>query len=224
MQLKSIYSLCVTLVYTARVTTRPYHSPRRTDAAAATREAILSSAHTLFLARGYAGVTLADIARAANVAVPTVYSSVGPKPGILAALLEPAIKDPAVADTLTAVDAADDPRAVIELTAEGTRLAHERHWELVHGLFYRDPPGEPAVKAVLDRGTDGYVQALTHVADRLAALDALRVNHPEAVDILWFHLGPHAWMTLVGERSWCFSRAQTWLADTARQALLKNPR
>lgn len=61
------------------------------------------------------------------------------------------------------------------------------------------------------------------MADRLAALDALRVDHPEAVDILWFHLGPHAWMTLVGERSWCFSRAQTWLADTARQALLKNP-
>jgi AcrR family transcriptional regulator len=211
-------------VYTSRVTTRRYHSPRRTDSAAATREAILSSAHALFLARGYAGVTLSDIARAAKVAVPTVYSSVGPKPGILAALLEPAIKDPAVADTLAAVDAGDDPRAVIELTAEGTRLAHERHWDLVYGLFYRDPPGEPAVKAVLDRGADGYVQALTHVVDRLVTLDALRVNRADAIDILWFHLGPHAWMTLVGERSWCFSRAQSWIAESACRALLKDHR
>ncbi|MEU2113904.1 MULTISPECIES: TetR/AcrR family transcriptional regulator [Streptomyces] len=206
------------------MTTRKYHSPRRTDAAAATREAVLSSAHTLFLARGYAGVTIGEIAEAAKVAVPTVYSSVGNKPGILTALLEPALTDPAIADNLAAVEASDDPRTVIELTAEGTRLTHERHWDLVYGLFYRSPPGEPAVKAVLDRGADDYVQALTRVADRLVALDALRadVSHAEAVDILWFHLGPHAWMTLVGERAWPFDRAQTWTAHSACWALLKD--
>ncbi|GGT02607.1 TetR/AcrR family transcriptional regulator [Streptomyces chromofuscus] len=206
------------------MTTRKYHSPRRTDAAAATREAVLSSAQTLFLARGYAGVTIGEIAEAANVAVPTVYSSVGNKPGILTALLQPALTDPAIADNLAAVEASNDPRTVIELTAEGTRLTHERHWDLVYGLFYRNPPGEPAVKAVLDRGADDYVQALTRVADRLVALDALRadVSPAEAVDILWFHLGPHAWMTLVGQRAWSFDRAQTWTARAACQALLKD--
>ncbi|MFD7445032.1 TetR/AcrR family transcriptional regulator [Streptomyces sp. NPDC059909] len=206
------------------MTTRKYHSPRRTDAATATREAILGSAHRLFLARGYAGVTIGEIAEAAKVAVPTVYSSVGNKPGILTALLEPALTDPDIADNLAAIDASDDPRTVIELTAEGTRLTHERHWDLVYGLFYRDPPGESAVKAVLDRGADDYVQALTRVADRLVALDALRadVSHAEAVDILWFHLGPHAWMTLVGERAWPFDRAQAWTARSACQALLKD--
>jgi AcrR family transcriptional regulator len=180
-------------------------------------------AHTLFLARGYAGVTIGEIAEAGKVAVPTVYSSVGNKASILTALLEPALTDPAVADTLAAVEASDDPRTVIQLTAEGTRLTHERHWELVYGLFYRNPPGEPAVKAVLDRGADDYVQALTRVADRLAALDALRADVPpaEAVDVLWFHLGPHAWMTLVGERAWPFHRAEAWIARSACQALLK---
>ncbi|MFD7440884.1 TetR/AcrR family transcriptional regulator [Streptomyces sp. NPDC059909] len=204
--------------------TRKYDCPRRTSSAAATHEAILSNAHRLFLARGYAGVTIGEIAEAANVAVPTVYSSAGNKPSILTALLEPALTDPAIADTLAAVEASDNPRTVIELTAEGTRLTHERHWELVYGLFYRNPPGEPAVKAVLDRGADGYVQALTRVADRLVALDALRADVPraEAVDILWFHLGPHAWMTLVGERAWPFDRAQTWTARSACQALLKD--
>ncbi|MGI5135265.1 MULTISPECIES: TetR/AcrR family transcriptional regulator [unclassified Streptomyces] len=206
------------------MTTRKYISPRRADSAAATREAILSSAHALFLARGYAGVTIGEIAEAAKVAVPTVYSSAGNKPSILTALLEPALTDPAVAGTLAAVEASDDPRAVIKLTAEGTRLTHERHWELVYGLFYRNPPGEPAVKAVLDRGADDYVQALTRVADRLAALDGLRaeVSQAEAVDLLLFYLGPHAWMTLVGERAWSFDRAQAWIARSACQALLKD--
>ncbi|MFD9006715.1 TetR/AcrR family transcriptional regulator [Streptomyces sp. NPDC059582] len=205
------------------MTTRKYHSTQRLNSAAATREAILSSAHALFLERGYAGVTVGEIAEAGKVAVPTVYSSVGNKPSILTALLEPALRDPAIANTLAAVEASHEPRTVIELTAEGTRLTHERHWELVYGLFYRNPPGEPAVKAVLDKGADDYVQALTRVADRLVALDALRaeVNRAEAIDLLWFHLGPHAWITLVGERGWSFDRAQTWIAGSACQALLR---
>ncbi|WP_393087528.1 TetR/AcrR family transcriptional regulator [Streptomyces sp. LN704] len=206
------------------MTTRKYTSTRRFNSAAATREAILSSAHALFLARGYAGVTIGEIAEAGNVAVPTVYSSVGSKPSILTALLEPALTDPAIAGTLAAVEASDDPRTVIELTAEGTRLTHERHWELVYELFYRNPPGEPAVKAVLDRGADDYVQALTRVANRLVTLDALHteVSHAEAVDLLWFHLGPHAWITLVGERAWSFDRAQAWTARSACRALLRD--
>ncbi|MFE7095538.1 TetR/AcrR family transcriptional regulator [Streptomyces erythrochromogenes] len=208
------------------MTTRKYSSRRRTDAAAATRAAILGNAHALFLARGYAGVTIGEIAEAADVAVPTVYTSVGNKAGILTALLEPALTDPVVADTLAAVDASDDPHAVIELTAEGTRLTHERHWDLVYGLFYRNPPGEPAVKAVLDRGADDYVQAMNRVADRLVALDALHAEVPrtEAVDLLWFYLGPHAWMTLVGERAWTFDRAQSWIARSACRDLLKDRR
>ncbi|MFI1283646.1 hypothetical protein ACH4U5_23375 [Streptomyces sp. NPDC020858] len=62
------------------------------------------------------------------------------------------------------------------------------------------------------------------MADRLATLDALRagVPHAEAVDVLWFHVGPHAWMTLVGERAWPFDRAQAWIAHSACQALLKD--
>ncbi|MFJ9711860.1 TetR/AcrR family transcriptional regulator [Streptomyces sp. NPDC101234] len=206
------------------MTTRKYNSPRRANSATATREAILSSAQALFLARGYAGVTIGEIAEAADVAVPTVYSSVGNKAGVLTALLQPALTDPAVVSTLAAVEASDDPRAVIELTAEGTRLTHERHWDLVYGLFYRDPPGEPAVKAVLDKGEDDYVQALTLVADRLIALDALRggTDRTGALDLLWFYLGPHAWTTLVGERAWTFDRAQEWIARSACLALLKD--
>ncbi|WP_194896437.1 TetR/AcrR family transcriptional regulator [Catenulispora pinisilvae] len=206
------------------MSTRRYHSPRRGDAAAETREAILSSAHDLFLARGYTGVTIGQIAEAAGVAAPTVYSSVGNKPSILVTLMQPPLTDPTLGEILTELEACGDPRGVIDLTARGTRRMHERHWDLIYGIFYRDPPGEPAVKAVLDSGANDYAQRLGRVADRLVALDGLRagLTRESAVDVLWFCLGPHAWITLVGERSWTFDRAQAWIADCARRELLKD--
>ena len=63
-----------------------YHSERRQEQAEATRQAILDAARALFIERGYAGTTVADIAAAARVAVPTVYVSVGTKPAILGEL------------------------------------------------------------------------------------------------------------------------------------------
>ncbi len=205
------------------VAARKYESPRRTDLALATREAILTSAYELFREHGYAEVTIGDIAKSATVAVPTVYNSVGSKAKILTTLLEPAVSDPHVEECLTAVEASDDAVEVIELTASGTRLTHEKHWQVVFELFYRHPPGEPSVKAVLDRGDRDYLQALSRVTDRLVRLDALHedVTPTHALDMLWFYLGPHAWLTLVGERGWSFDDAQRWIARGTCRALLK---
>ncbi|GGT02996.1 hypothetical protein [Streptomyces chromofuscus] len=57
--------------------------------------------------------------------------------------MESAISDPAIARTLAAVEVGDDPRSVIEPAAEGTRQTHERHGDLVYGLFYRNPLERP---------------------------------------------------------------------------------
>jgi AcrR family transcriptional regulator len=203
---------------------RTYHSPRRADAALSTRTAILESARSLFLSKGYAGVTVADIATAARVAVQTVYASTGGKAAILSALVAPAVEDPVVGQTLAAIARMDDPRAVIAITAHGTRQAHERHWETNWGLVHRNL-SEPSAAAVVEAITTAYVDALTVVADRLAALDALRpeLDHAGAVDLLWFFLGESAWMTLVGERGWDFDRTEAWMAGAAQQALLRSP-
>ena len=60
-----------------------YYSPRRMDAAADTRAAIMRSARELLIAHGYPDVTVAQIAAAARVAIQTVYSSTGGKTAIL---------------------------------------------------------------------------------------------------------------------------------------------
>ncbi|GHJ41925.1 TetR family transcriptional regulator [Streptomyces sp. TS71-3] len=201
---------------------RSYNSPRRRDAALATRDAILDCARRLFLADGYAKVTVADIAAAARVAVPTVYGSTGGKAAILRAVLEPAMHDPAVDRTLAGIAATDDPRRVVALAAAGPRSSHERHWDLVWGLLRRNL-ADPSAQAVLDESKAGYLAALTAVADRLIALNALRedLDRATAVDVLWFYLGRPGWYTLVGDRGWDFDRAEAFLAGAAQRALLR---
>jgi AcrR family transcriptional regulator len=203
---------------------RSYSSPRRQDAALATRAAILESARRLFLALGYAEVTVGDIAAAARVAIPTIYSSTGGKAAILRALLAPVVDDPAVEQTLTGIAATDDPGKVIAITAAGTRQAQERHWELVWGLLYRTI-AESSAAPVLDEAKRAYLDAMSAVAARLMALDALKpeLDHAAAVDLLWFYLGRPGWYTLVGDRGWDFGRAEAWLAGAAQQALLRKP-
>lgn len=66
---------------------RPYRNDRRAEAAAGTRAAILEAALRLFVAHGYAKVTIGDIARKAGTAVPTVYASTGGKSAILTVLI-----------------------------------------------------------------------------------------------------------------------------------------
>ena len=124
-----------------------YHSPRRVDAAAATRAAILDAARAMFLDRGYIDVTVGDIAGAAQVAVPTVYASTGGKAAILSALLQPIVEDPSVEATLAAVATVADAARVIDVTAAGIRLTCERHWDTIHGLLL-NAPAEPAADPV----------------------------------------------------------------------------
>src|SRR5437773_10436521 len=95
---------------------RPYQSPRRARAAAETRAAILAAAMRLFLSRGYGGVTVADIAREAAVAVPTVYASAGGKSAILAALIDEQMRDPAGGAALVAVRECRDPQDAVRVT------------------------------------------------------------------------------------------------------------
>jgi AcrR family transcriptional regulator len=203
------------------VSTARYHSPRRADAAAATRSAILEAARELFLTSGYAATTVPQIARAARVAVPTVYTSTGGKADILAALLEPAVGDPAVAEALAGVQASDDPAEVIRIVGEGVRLTHERHWDTVVQLFPQ-AQSEPGAARVYRRILDEYQEALGRAASRLDRLGALRagVSVTDALDLLWLYLGSGAWMALCRDRGWSLERARDQLSGAAIEALI----
>ncbi|MFJ5899754.1 TetR/AcrR family transcriptional regulator [Streptomyces sp. NPDC093064] len=203
---------------------RSYRSRRRTEAAAATRGAILAAAEELFVSRGYSCVTVAQIADAAQVAVQTVYASAGGKADMLRELLLPAVNDPHVEITQRAIAATDNPREVIDITARGAREAHEVHWSTLAAVIPQCP-SEPAAAAALDAASAEYVKALGAIVERLDQLGALHadLNQRRAVDLLWFHLGQDAWFSLVAHRRWSFDDAEEWLTAAAKRALLKDP-
>lgn len=70
---------------------RPYESATRRAQATATRERILSSARTLFLAHGYAGTSVAAIAEGADVSAPTVFATFQSKANLLKVATETAL-------------------------------------------------------------------------------------------------------------------------------------
>ena len=65
---------------------RVYHSPRRREQAALTRQQILETAQRLFEQQGYAGTAMSAVAAEARVALKTVYLVFETKSGLLRAL------------------------------------------------------------------------------------------------------------------------------------------
>lgn len=198
-----------------------YRSPRREDAAAATRAAILDAARELFMTRGYAAVTVPEIAKAARVATQTVYASAGGKSGVLAALLQPLMDDTTAAQANVEARASTDPRHVLALTAVSARRVHEAHYEILHGLVHQ-APGESAAQLAIDDAVAKCLRGFTSIAEHLRHLDHVRPHlaGDRLVDTLYFFFGPEAWYGLVTSRGWTFDEAETWLHDAACRTLL----
>ena len=68
-----------------------YTSEIRDEQARRTRRAIVTAAHDLFLAQGYAATTIDAVAQAAHVSRRTVFNSVGGKATLLRLALDWAI-------------------------------------------------------------------------------------------------------------------------------------
>jgi AcrR family transcriptional regulator len=70
---------------------RRYNSPLRAGQAEQTRRRILEAAYGLFVERGYAGTTIAQVAAEARVSSETIYLAFGGKRGLLEGVIELAI-------------------------------------------------------------------------------------------------------------------------------------
>jgi len=198
-----------------------YNSPRRQQAAAATREAIIEAALELFACQGYARTTVAQIAEAARVAANTVYTSVGGKPQLLAAITESGTGDPDVAETLTAVARTSDPAEVIRLTAAGTRQVNERRAKAV-AVLLDSAQADPAGAEMLQVTVRSYRETLGTLAGRLEDLGAVRSpDLNRAADIFWYLFGWTSWRTLITDLGWSWDDAEQWLAQRGIDALLR---
>jgi AcrR family transcriptional regulator len=203
-----------------------YHSERRHEQAEATRQAILDAARALFIERGYAGTTVADIAAAACVAVPTVYVSVGPKPAILGELRK---MIPILArvpeDARARFELASDPRQVISGLVSGVRRLIETSGELMFAIESA-APFEPVAAEAWEEGLVIHRAACGMVLERLEALGALKEALPpaRAGDVLSLLSLPATWRTLGAEYGWTYDEVEAWIVDTAIDLITESAR
>jgi AcrR family transcriptional regulator len=205
---------------------RPYNAEGRRAQARATRERILETARTLFVERGYASVSVADVAAAAGVSVPTVFAGFKSKANLLKEATETAL----VGDAET-VPLHDRPPMRHVAEAPTAREVLERLAALIAEAAPRVAPMYAVLHAAADadpelaRLADTLDEQRLAGATRLAGIVLDRLSDPAAErdrpdpdrlahlrDTIWTLNSPLLYGLLVTQRGWSPQQYGAWVA------------
>jgi AcrR family transcriptional regulator len=210
----------------AETVKRRYRSARRREQATETRARILRAAHDLFVSRGYGRTTIADVARAAGVAVETVYAAYRNKPTLLRQVWYAAMRGDE--DDVRLLDR-PEIRAVLAEPDLATRF--REHAVVMTAVFRRitllfralqgAATSEPAAAAMLAEFDERRLDAAGHYARAAAATGQLAVSEQECRDLLAATLDGALWHRLVAERGWSDDRFAQMLGTMWVAALVR---
>lgn len=207
--------------------TRGYHSPRRVEQAAATRQHILRTAQRVFEAEGYASTSVAAVAAAAEVSSKTLYLAFSSKSGLLRSLWDVALGGEDDQQPVTARDwyreMADeqDPERRLRLNARNSRVVKERAGgmlRVISDAAQVDPDARDLWHLIQTEFHDNQATVVRMLHDQGTLRPGLEVDR--AADILWTLNHPDLWRLLVTDRGWTSEAYETWVADTACAQLL----
>lgn len=196
---------------------RPYNADGRRAQAEVNRERILAAARRLFVERGFAGTSVADIAEAARVSTPTVFARFGSK----AVLLKEAAETALVGDA-EPVPLAQRPAMVHVREGRTPQEVITRFAALLAEIGPRSVP----VAMVLYRAAD----ANPEIAEMVRVLDGQRLEGAAALarlmgggdelrDLIWTVNAPQTYDLLVHQRGWPPDRYARWVATTLLAAV-----
>ncbi|MFH9747204.1 TetR/AcrR family transcriptional regulator [Streptomyces anulatus] len=201
----------------------------RAEKARRTRRRMLDAAAALFSEHGWAGTTVEDIARSAEVGVQTVYFTFKNKRALLKELLDTTIAgdlDPVATlerPWAREVLEAPDPATQLALQAAGARSILQRAapvLEVVRGAAAADPE----VAALWRANQEQRHTVQLRFAEALTAKTggALRDDYDasSAADIALSVLGPEIYDLLVTSRGWSPARWERWATDALVRQLL----
>ena len=213
-----------------QVNKRSYDSSRRRAAAAQTRASVLRTARELFLGRGYAATTMADIAKQAGLSPDTVYAVVGTKPVLFRELVETALSgtDEVIAgeerDYAQHMRASDDIHDKIAIYAGAVTLIQQRLAPLF--LVLREAASaNPELGQLWQDISQRRAHNMRALTDDLATTGALRTDltRDEIADVIWTMNSSEYYALLVLERGWAPQRFTEWLRDAWERLLLAQP-
>ncbi|MDO9377636.1 MAG: TetR/AcrR family transcriptional regulator [Nocardioidaceae bacterium] len=183
------------------------------------RERIVTAAHGLFLAGGYLGTTMGEIATEAGVSLLEVFDVVGSKAGALAAVVDEAV----VGDA--------EPVALLDrawVAGLGSMSTEEALRSVVANLAEATERASPVHEVVASAASDPEVGALLSVlhaqrVETCARLAELVAPSPTVVDLLADQLyavvGPECFHLLVVRRGWSRRRWERWAEQGLTAAL-----
>lgn len=201
----------------------------RAEKARRTRQRMLDAAAGLFTERGWAGTTVEDIARSAEVGVQTVYFTFKNKRALLKELLDTAIAgdlDPvATLERPWAREVLDapDPATQLALQATGARRILQRAapvLEVVRGAAAADAEVAALWRANQEQRHTVQLRFAEALTGKTGG--ALRDGHDatSAADIALAVLGPETYGLLVTGRGWSPARWERWATDALVRQLL----
>jgi AcrR family transcriptional regulator len=179
---------------------RPYNSTRRQAQARETRAAIIRAARDLFVERGYGSTTVPDIARAAGVAIETIYASIGTKADLLHRAWDITV-------------GGDDQDIVFHERPEAVAIRDEP--DLARRLILH--------AAMLEEMGRQRLVGIGVMAAEAAKTGQLAVSEEECRDVIWSMTDGMLWHRLVNERGWTNERFAHWLGQLWVERLT-NPR
>jgi AcrR family transcriptional regulator len=206
------------------MTTRSYNSPRREQAALATRSAIVDAAERLYVERGYAATRLSDIAASAKVSLATVKNAYGTKLGLLQALVRARVVGDGEGasrldqrDEWTSILEEQDPARLLKRFITLSADIHARSAGLIDAIIH-GAAADPELAEMARIGSENRRRDLEQVIVAVERLAPLRdeLTTAQAVDVLWMLTSPTAYQQLVGARRWS---PEQWTAFTTRAVL-----
>lgn len=206
---------------------RAYDATRRREQARDNRRRVLAAAHRLFAEHGYAGTSLAAVAREAGVSVQTVYGGFSTKVNLLKEVVDVGLAgddEPipmAEREQSRAIDTEPDAGRTLARYATQVRVVGTRVWPVLL-VVYR-AAGQDAAVAELARELDRQrLAGMTMLAENLMGKPGMApgIGVDEVRDVLWTFNSPELFDLLVLRRGWPPERYEAWLARSWSRLLL----
>jgi AcrR family transcriptional regulator len=205
---------------------RRYDSAGRREAAQRRRTAIIEAAGRLFVREGFAGTTIARIARDARVSEETVYKAFGNKIALVRAIRDKALAGDGPVHAERRSDRMQttehDPREIVRRWGVLTMEVAPRVAPML--LLVREAAASDPELARLQEEMDAArLTRMTHNARTLLDAGHLRkgVTLETAADVLWTYSSPELYELLVIRRGWSIERYGRFVADSMIAALLR---
>ncbi len=208
---------------------RKYDASARRAAAEQTRERVLVAARDLFVAQGYAGTSVAEIAERAGVSVDTVYAAVGRKPRLVLTVVDMVLaessqpKPAEERDYVKAMQAAASGRDKLAAYADALGRLMPTVAPLL--LALRDAGlSDPECRATWEHVSERRAANMLRLAADLRESGDVRedLTDQQVADLVWSTNGPE-WFAAFTSRGHDPATCAATLADLWTRTLLARP-